>query len=80
MFGDHVAGVINAGAPGETEEPGGLGGEIFPADLTAEQSGRREPDLLLGVRLLLSQQVHHLGVEPALRVGHSRSEAHIKTQ
>ena len=66
MFGDDVAGVVNAGAPGETEQPGGLGGEIFPADLTAEQSGRGGPDLLLWPWLLLSQEVDHLGVEPAL--------------
>ena len=54
MFGDDVAGVINAGAAGETEQSGGLGGEIFPADLTPEQSGRSEPDLLLRVGFLLS--------------------------
>ena len=66
MFGDDVAGVINAGTPGETEQSGGLGGQIFPADLTAEQSGRGGPDLLLWPWLLLSQEVDHLGVEPAL--------------
>ena len=57
MFGDDVAGVINAGTPGETEQSGGLGGQIFPADLTAEQSGRGGPDLLLWPWLLLSQEV-----------------------
>ena len=66
MFGHDVAGVVNAGAPGETEQPGGLGGEIFPADLAPEQSGRGEPDLLLRVWLLLRKEVDHLGVEPAL--------------
>ena len=66
MFRDDVARVVNAGTAWQTEQLGGLGGQVLPTDLAPEQGGGSEPDLLLRARLLLSQQVDHLGVEPPL--------------